>query len=63
LNPAINQTIIMHRIARKVMKAAERIGFMPAIGTQAVVRCNGRVQFKDARDWPSVTEVISKAVN
>jgi hypothetical protein len=43
LNPTINKAAVMQRITRKIERGAERIGAMPAIGTQAVVRCNGIV--------------------
>lgn len=43
LNPCVDQRVIMQRIARKIERAAERLGKMSAEGTQAVTRCNGRV--------------------
>lgn len=46
-NPTLNQTALMQRIAKKINAAAERMGPMPATGTQAVLRCNGKVLFKD----------------
>ncbi len=45
LNPTVNQVAILARAAKKIEKAIERIGFRPATGTQAVLRCNGRVMF------------------
>lgn len=46
-NPTLNQTALMQRVAKKINAAAERMGAMPATGTQAVLRCNGKVLFKD----------------
>lgn len=45
LNPLIDQQVILAHIATKVERAADQMGFVSAIGTQAVLRCNGRVNF------------------
>lgn len=43
VNPTLNQTAMTQRIAKKINAAAERMGSMPAIGTQVVLRCGGVV--------------------
>jgi hypothetical protein len=43
MNPVLNKAAMMQRIARKVERVAERVGPLPAIGTQVVVRCAGVV--------------------
>ncbi len=45
MNPTINKAVIFYRIAMKVHRASERMGRLPATGTQAVLRCNGKVVF------------------
>jgi hypothetical protein len=49
----LNQAALMQRIARKINAAAERMGPMPATGTQAVLRCGGKVVYKQhlASKW------------
>jgi hypothetical protein len=43
MNPAINKTVLMQRIAKKVILAANRIGALTATGTQSALRCGGVV--------------------
>jgi hypothetical protein len=45
LNPTVNQSAILKRIAVKVARAADRLGYLPATGTQAVLRCRGIVKY------------------
>ena len=41
MNPAINKDYVLRRIATKIVRAAERVGRLPAVGMQAVLRCAG----------------------
>ena len=43
LNPIINKTVVLKRIAMKIERAVGRIGFISAIGTQGVLRCGDRI--------------------
>jgi hypothetical protein len=43
LNPTINKKVIMGRIAIKIHKAIGRMGFLPATGTQGVLRYGDRI--------------------
>jgi len=45
MNPTVNLSYTMLRIAAKINRAAEHIGFLPATGTQAVLRCGGKVMY------------------
>jgi hypothetical protein len=41
VNPTINKARLLNRIETKILLAGRRMGFVPAMGTQAVLRCNG----------------------
>jgi hypothetical protein len=49
MNPTINLRYAMLRIAAKVHRAAERISFLSATGTQAVLRCGGKVFYVQSK--------------
>ena len=49
MNPLLNQAAVMQRVARKIERAAERVGPLPAIGTQIVARCAGIVCRENAK--------------
>jgi len=43
VNATLNQTAVLARVAKKIYRASDRVGFLPAIGTQIVSRCAGIV--------------------
>lgn len=43
MNPVIDKDFVMRRIATKVVRAVERVGFVSASGVQVVCRCSGVV--------------------
>lgn len=49
MNPTLDIQAVDRRIAKKVEKRVERIGFMRAEGTQAVLRCGGVVMFTNGK--------------
>ena len=43
LNATVDKAVILARIGKKLERAAAWMGHIPATGTQAVLRCNGKV--------------------
>lgn len=49
VNPCLNQAAVLARTAKKIERAAERMGGMPSLGAQAVLRCNGVIRWEGCK--------------
>lgn len=49
MNPTVNKDFVLRRIGTKVVRAADKIGRMPALGAQAVLRCAGVTRYEGAK--------------
>lgn len=49
INPTIDKDFLLRRIGTKIVRAADKLGRMPALGAQAVLRCGGVTRMDGAK--------------